>query len=178
MGEQERNGEMQTLEEEEGETENKLVSPPPTSLPLSASLSGLLCARLLIDSDVLIYVLMIGLVCSLCSAMLRLNRKQDHRGTQAYIGAHTHIPSKMKGLTHRSNACRSTHMDVCFSGTTEMRLYFAKETWFIIIMYLIRIESVGILQYIILKYNITEGKVHARHTNDLSVHLYAKGRLR
>lgn len=94
VGEQERNGEMQTLEEEEGESEDKLVSPPPTSLLLSASLSGLLCARLQIDSDVLIYVLMIGLVCSLCSAMLCLDRKQDHSGTQAYMGSHAHIHAR------------------------------------------------------------------------------------
>lgn len=93
VGEQERNGEMQTLEEE-GESEDKLVSPPPTSLLLSDSLSGLLCARLQIDSDVLIYVLMIGLVCSLCSAMLCLDRKQDHRGTQVCMGTHAHIHAR------------------------------------------------------------------------------------
>lgn len=91
---------MQTLEEEERETEDKLVSPPPPpSLPLPLSLSGLLCARLQIDSDVLIYVLMIGLVCSLCTAMLRLDRKQDRRAIRAYIGAHTNINCEMKGMT-------------------------------------------------------------------------------
>lgn len=93
VGEQERNGEMQTLEEEEGETEDKLVIPPPLfspSLLPSASLSGLLCARLQIDSDVLIYVLMIGLVCSLCSAMLRLRQKaRSQRHTSIHGHSHT-----------------------------------------------------------------------------------------
>lgn len=86
----ERDGEMQTLEEEEGETEDKLVRPPPhppsllpppptttTTLPSLSGDSGL-CARLQIDSDVLIYVLMIGLVCNLCSAML-----QPHGGARS-----------------------------------------------------------------------------------------------
>lgn len=91
VGEQERNGEMQTLEEEEGETEDKLVSPPPTSLPpLPPPLSrdSGLCARLQIDSDVLIYVLMIGLVCNLCSAMLRWRESkitEAHKHTWALI---------------------------------------------------------------------------------------------
>lgn len=81
---------------------------------------------------------MIGLVCSLCSAMLRLDRKQDHRGTQAYMGTHTHIRCKMKGLTQISNACSGTYVDVCFSGTTEMTLYFAKHTCY---THLISIKS-------------------------------------
>lgn len=61
--------------------------PPPLPLPLP--LSQDCCARLQIDSDVLIYVLMIGLVCSLCSAMLRLDRRQDHRGIHGCSCTHT-----------------------------------------------------------------------------------------
>ena len=103
VGEQMRNGEMQTSEEEEGETEDKLVSPPPASLPPPAPLSQDCCARLQMDSDVLIYVLMIGLVCSLCSAMLRLDRKQDHSGTHRCSHTHTHTH------THTQHTHTHTH---------------------------------------------------------------------
>ena len=80
---------MQTLEEEESETEDKLVSPP------SASLSGLWTVRLQIDSDVLIYVLMIGLVCNLCSAMPQSQIPETGKHTWTL----THIGTEMKELT-------------------------------------------------------------------------------
>lgn len=119
VGEQERNGEMQTLEEEEGETEDKLVSPPPTSFPPSSSLSGLgtvcetadrfWCSHLCLNDWVSMQLV-------LCNAALE--RKQDHRGTQAYMGAHTHTECKMKGLAQRSNACSGTyaHDTMCFKA--------------------------------------------------------------
>lgn len=121
VGEQERNGEMQTLEEEEGESEDKLVSPPPTSLLLSDSLSGLLCARLQIDSDVLIYVLMIGLVCSLCSAMLRQKAgSQRHTSMHGYSCTHTR---QMIGLTLKFNVCIGKCAHVCFGERAAMTVH-------------------------------------------------------
>lgn len=60
----------------------------------------------------------------LCNAAL--DRKQDHRGTQAYMGAHTHIDSKMKGLAQRSNACSGTYADV--SGEQRRLHYILQST--------------------------------------------------
>lgn len=81
---------MQTLEEGEEEAEDKLANPP-HPFPPPPSLPGLLCARLQIDSDVLIYVLMTGLVCSLCSVMLHVERKQDHRDVRGH--SYTYAPN-------------------------------------------------------------------------------------
>lgn len=89
LGDQERNG-----EERKGRLKiNWSTLPAPPCGPLSG-----LCARLQIDSDVLIYVLMIGLVCNLCSAMLRWTESE-------ITGAHKHT----RALTHTD--CRIERMN-------------------------------------------------------------------
>lgn len=66
-----------------------------------------------------------------------------------------------------------THTDVCFGGTTETTLCFAKHTW---CAHLITIShvSVGILQYIILTHSTSDETVHARYTNGLRERSHAK----
>lgn len=107
----------------------------------------------------------------LCNAAL--DRKQDHSGTQAYMGPHTHMECKMKGLTQRSNACSGTYADV--SGEQLRWHYIFQITLGVYIWSALSHVSASILQFIILKYTTAEGKVHARYMTGLSMHSCAKG---
>lgn len=89
LGDQERKGEKKR----KGRLKiNWSALPTPPSGPLSG-----LCARLQIDSDVLIYVLMIKLVCNLCSAMLRWTENEITEA-QKHRWAPIHTDCRMKRI--------------------------------------------------------------------------------